>query len=170
MFEGVDDLVLDLVEALLDCELALLLLLFVVGTESSPTGTICASDRRTVTMESVVVGVAFTGISTTVVVPRAAIASILWRPGQSISDRQSQCRILVDSDDAGVMSVGLIESCRAKGVRLCDQLNPEGGKRMATVTKTACDHATAKSKECGQANRGLRCEKRGCLLVRGPAP
>jgi hypothetical protein len=67
VFEGVEDLVLDLAEILLECEFALLLLLLEFRTESLDTGWICASDRRTVTIESVGSGEAFRGISTTVV-------------------------------------------------------------------------------------------------------
>jgi hypothetical protein len=68
VFEGVEDLVLDLAEILLECEFALLLLLLLeFRTESLDTGWICASDRRTVTIESVGSGEAFRGISTTVV-------------------------------------------------------------------------------------------------------
>jgi hypothetical protein len=67
VFEGVEDLVLDLAEILLKCEFALLLLLLEFRTESLDTGEICASDRRTVTIESVGSGEAFRGISTTVV-------------------------------------------------------------------------------------------------------
>ena len=66
VFEGVEDLVLDIAEILLECEFALLLLLE-FRTESLDTGWICASDRRTVTIESVGSGEAFRGISTTVV-------------------------------------------------------------------------------------------------------
>jgi hypothetical protein len=67
VFEGVEDLVLDIAEILLECEFALLLLLLEFRTESLDTGWICASDRRTVTIESVGSGEAFRGISTTVV-------------------------------------------------------------------------------------------------------
>ena len=67
VFEGVEDLVLDLVEILLECEFALLLFLLEFRTESLDTGWICASDRRTVTIESVGSGEVFRGISTTVV-------------------------------------------------------------------------------------------------------
>jgi hypothetical protein len=69
VFEGVEDLVLDLAEILLECEFTLLLLLLLLEfrTESLDTGWICASDRRTVTIESVGSGEAFRGISTTVV-------------------------------------------------------------------------------------------------------
>jgi hypothetical protein len=67
VFEGVEDLVLDLVEILLEREFALLLLLLEFRTESLDTGWICASDRRTVTIESVGSGEVFRGISTTVV-------------------------------------------------------------------------------------------------------
>jgi hypothetical protein len=67
VFEGVEDLVLDLVEILLEHEFALLLLLLEFRTESLDTGWICASDRRTVTIESVGSGEVFRGISTTVV-------------------------------------------------------------------------------------------------------
>ena len=67
VFEGVEDLVLDLAEMLLECEFALLLLLVEFLTESFDTGLICASDRRTVTIESVGSGELFRGILTTVV-------------------------------------------------------------------------------------------------------
>jgi hypothetical protein len=67
VFEGVEDLVLDIAEILLECEFALLLLLLEFRTESLDTGWICASDRRTVTIESVGSGEVFRGISTTVV-------------------------------------------------------------------------------------------------------
>ena len=67
VFEGVEDLVLDIAEILLECDFALLLLLLEFRTESLDTGWICASDRRTVTIESVGNGELFRGILTTVV-------------------------------------------------------------------------------------------------------
>lgn len=63
MFEGVDDLLLDLADTPLDCESTLLLLLFEFRTESLTIGWSCASDRRTVTIESVGSGEVFLGIS-----------------------------------------------------------------------------------------------------------
>jgi hypothetical protein len=69
VFEGVEDLVLDVAEILLECEFALLLLVLVLEflTESLDTGWICASDRRTVTIESVGSGELLRGVLTTVV-------------------------------------------------------------------------------------------------------
>jgi hypothetical protein len=67
VFEGVEDLVLDIAEILLECECVLLLLVLEFLAESLDTGWICASERRTVTIESVGSGELLRGILTTVV-------------------------------------------------------------------------------------------------------
>jgi hypothetical protein len=67
VFEGVDDLVLDLADLLLEFEFTLLALLFEVRTGLLTMESIRASERRTVTIESVGNGDVFLGISTKVV-------------------------------------------------------------------------------------------------------